>query len=93
MIVQKYCHNVAILYQIPNRGFIRKGYQADCVLIDMHSTWIAEDASSLYKCQWTPFHGTTFHSTILKTWVNGTCVYDEGQWNETVKGQSLIFSR
>ena len=93
MVVEKYCHNVATLYQIPNRGFIRKGYQADCVLIDLNQSWIANDEQTLYKCKWTPFAGTPFHSKVVKTWVNGTCVYDNGSWNEQTKGQALIFSR
>jgi dihydroorotase len=93
MIVEKYCHNVATLYQIPNRGFVKKGYQADCVLIDMNQPWVANDENSLYKCGWTPFNETTFHSKVVKTWVNGICVFDDGVWNEQTKGQALIFSR
>jgi dihydroorotase len=93
MIVEKYCHNVATLYQIPNRGFIRKGYQADCVLIDMNHPWVANDENTLYKCGWTPFAGSTFHSKVVKTWINGVCVFDDGKWNEQTKGQALIFSR
>jgi dihydroorotase len=93
MIVEKMSHNVAGLYQIPDRGFIKKGFKADCVLVDLNSPWLATDEDSLYKCKWTPFHGTTFQSKVLKTWVNGICVFDEGNWNENIKGQALTFSR
>jgi dihydroorotase len=93
MIVEKMSHNVAGLYQIPDRGFIKKGFKADCVLVDLNSPWLATDEESLYKCKWTPFNGTTFQSKVLKTWVNGICVFDEGNWNETIKGQALTFSR
>ncbi len=92
-IVQKAAHNVATLYQIPNRGFIRPGYQADLVLVNLNQPWLAKDDNSAYLCQWTPFHGHLFKSQIITTFVNGFAVYDKGNWNESVRGQRLQFAR
>ncbi len=92
-VVQKACHNVAILYNINNRGFIRKGFKADLVMVNLNTTWLATDENSLYKCQWTPFHNTLFHNKVEQTWVNGRSVYNNGQFDESVKGQQLTFNR
>ena len=92
-VVQKASHNVALLYNVANRGFIRKGYQADLVMVDLNTTWLATDDNSLYKCKWTPFHNTLFHNKVERTWINGRCVYNNGQFDEQVKGQQLTFQR
>ncbi|MEN9332873.1 MAG: hypothetical protein RLY35_53 [Bacteroidota bacterium] len=92
-VVQKACHNVALLYNISNRGFIKKGYKADLVLVDLNATWLATDENSLYKCQWTPFNNTLFHNRVEKTWVNGHCAYDNGVFDEKIKGEQLTFNR
>jgi len=88
-IVEKMCHNPAILYRIKKRGFILEGYFADLVLVDMDSSWTVSKENILYKCGWSPLEGTTFHSRILKTWVNGHLAYEEGKFHEEVKGKSL----
>ncbi len=88
-IVEKMCHSPAILYRIKKRGFIREGYFADLVLVDMDSSWTVSKENILYKCGWSPLEGTTFHSRILKTWVNGHLAYEEGKFHEEVKGKSL----
>ena len=92
-IVQKTAHNVATLYQIPNRGFIQPGFQADLVLVNLNQPWLAKDENSAYLCQWTPFHGHLFKSQVVSTFVNGHRVYNNGQWNENVRGQRLQFAR
>jgi len=88
-ITEKMCHNPAILYRIKSRGFIREGYFADLVLVDLDSSYTVSSKNILYKCGWSPLEGTTFHSLINKTFVNGNMVYDNGQFNETHKGMSL----
>lgn len=92
-IVEKMCHNPAILFNIYKRGFIREGYKADLCLIDPENPWTVSRNNILYKCGWSPFEGTTFRSKIAKTLVNGTVVYDNGVFNEAYRGQQLVFNR
>jgi dihydroorotase len=91
-IVEKMCHGPAILYRIPNRGFIRKGYCADLVLVDPDDPWMVEKENILYKCGWSPFEGVTFKSRITHTWVNGHLVFDQGRFDESEKGHRLTFN-
>ena len=91
-IVEKMCHAPAILYRIHNRGYIRKGFAADLVLIDPDDPWTVAQDNILYKCGWSPFVGVTFKSRITHTWVNGCLVYDRGKFDESQKGQRLIFN-
>lgn len=88
-IVEKMAHNPAILYRIQQRGFIREGYFADLVLVDMNTSWTVSKENILYKCGWSPLEGTTFHSQVTHTFVNGYLVYDNGQFHEEVKGMAL----
>ena len=88
-IVEKMCHNPAILYRIEKRGFIREGYYADLTLIDLNSKWTVAKDNILYKCAWSPLEGTTFQTKVIKTFVNGNLVYDNGHFDERVKGQAL----
>lgn len=88
-IVEKMCHNPAILYQIDRRGYIREGYYADLTLVDLDSPWTVSKENILYKCGWSPLEDTTFHSQILKTWVNGHLVFDQGTFDESSKGMAL----
>ncbi len=92
-VVEKMCHNPALLFQVKNRGFIRPGYAADLVLVDMNNPWTVEKQNILYKCGWSPMEGTTFRAKIIKTFVNGRLVYNRGAINENVRGQRLLFSR
>lgn len=89
-IVEKMCHNPAILYRIDKRGFIREGYKADLVLVDMSSNWVVDKENILYKCGWSPLEGTLFSTKVTQTFVNGNLVYDNGVFDETVKGEPLI---
>lgn len=92
-IVEKMCHHPAILFQIDKRGFIREGYKADLVLVDLNNPWKVSTDNILYKCKWSPFEGTTFKSKVVKTFVNGNLVYDNGNFDETNKGERLKFNR
>jgi dihydroorotase len=92
-IVEKMCHNPAILFNIKGRGFLREGYKADLCLINPDNPWTVTKENILYKCGWSPFEGTTFRSGVAKTIVNGTVVYDNGVINENYRGQRLQFDR
>ncbi|WP_028872023.1 dihydroorotase [Psychroserpens burtonensis] len=91
-IVEKMCHNPAILYGITNRGFIRKGYYADLTLVDLNNQWTVAKDNLLYKCAWSPLEGTTFHTKIIQTFVNGKLIYDHGIFQENSFGMPIEFS-
>lgn len=91
-LVEKMCHAPADLFRVENRGYIRSGYQADLVLVNPNHSWTVTPENILYKCGWSPFEGTTFDSAVTKTWVNGQMVYDNGSFDETVRGQRLLFN-
>jgi len=88
-IAEKMCHNPATLYNIEKRGFIREGYWADLTIVDLNAEWTVSKENILYKCGWSPIEGTTFQTKITQTFVNGTLVYDNGVFNENIKGLPL----
>lgn len=92
-LVEKSCHNPAILFQINKRGFIKEGYFADLVLVDMNNPWTVDKENILYQCGWSPFEGTTFQSKITHTFVNGNLVYQNGNFISNVNGKRLEFNR
>ena len=92
-LVEKMCHAPAELFRIDRRGFIRKGYYADLVLIDLNKPFNVNSSNILYKCKWSPFEGYTFRSSVNKTFVNGNLVYDNGKVNKQKKGSRLLFNR
>ena len=92
-VVEKMCHNPAILFNVDKRGFIRKGYHADLVLVDLESNNTVKRKDVLYKCRWSPMEGETFHSTVISTFVNGNKVYNRGEFCEEKKGERLKFNR
>jgi dihydroorotase len=92
-IVQKMSHNVAILFQIDRRGFIREGYYADLVLVDPQQSWTVKRENILAKCGWSPFEGQTFQSAVTHTWISGHLAYAEGKFNESKMGQRMVFDR
>jgi len=92
-IVQKMCHNPAILFNVKERGFIKVGYKADLVLVNIDSPWVVKKDNILYKCGWSPFEGTLFNSKITHTFVNGNLVYNNGVFNEDFKGERIEFDR
>ena len=92
-LVQKACHNPSILFQIKNRGFIKEGYYADLVLVDLKSKTRVTKKSLLYKCKWSPFEKSIFDAKIIMTFVNGFRVFDNGIINDNLVGQQLEFNR
>jgi dihydroorotase len=92
-IAEKMSHAVADCFQIKNRGYIREGYFADVVMVDLEKKYTVSEQNILYKCGWSPLENFTFAATILKTFVNGNLVWNNGEINDTVKGQRLQFDR
>ncbi len=92
-VVEKMCHNPARLFKIEKRGYIKKGYYADLVLIDTKKSQLISKENILYKCGWSPFEGTTFHSEVTHTFVNGHLMYHKGVFNDHIKGKRLLFER
>lgn len=92
-IVELMCHNPAILYQLSRRGFIREGYHADLALVDLGVERVITNDSVHYKCGWTPYAGTTVHSKVTHTFVNGNLVFENGLFHEDFRGEALTFSR
>lgn len=92
-IVEKMCHNPAILFEIKQRGFIKQGYKADLVLVDLYAPWTVNKSNILYKCGWSPFEGFTFKSRVSHTLVNGKIVYKNMEFAKTKNAQRLEFNR
>lgn len=93
-IVDKMCHKPAICFDVKERGFIREGHFADVVLVDVNQpTKVGDEGTVLYKCGWSPFEGYTFNSSIISTFVNGHLAYNKGIFDESVKGDRLLFTR
>lgn len=92
-IVEKTSHSVADLFQVEKRGYIREGYHADLVLVDLNNPWQVNKSNILYHCGWSPFEGNTFQSKVIKTFVNGHLAYDNGKFDESQKGMRLRFDR
>lgn len=92
-VVEKMCHAPAICFQVERRGFIREGYWADLVLVDPVAKTRVDKPNLLYKCGWSPFEGTTFGTRVTHTFVNGNLVYNNGRFDESVKGQRMLFER
>jgi dihydroorotase len=92
-IVELMCHNPATIFGVQHRGFIREGYAADLVVVDLDLPWQVEKDNVLYRCGWSPMEGTRFRSSVLHTFVNGKHVFDNGKINASVRGEALRFSR
>ncbi|GAA3634124.1 dihydroorotase [Flavivirga jejuensis] len=92
-VVEKMCHNPAILFQIARRGFIKEGYFADLVLVDLNNPWTVNKDNILYKCEWSPFEGATFKSRITHTFLNGSLVYQNSKFSDVKAAQRLTFNR
>lgn len=92
-IAEKMCHNPAILFQIEKRGFIKEGYHADLVLVDLNNPWTVTKDNILYKSKWSPFEGSTFKSRISHTFVNGKLAYKNFKVYDEPHGQRLTFIR
>jgi len=92
-IAEKMSHNVADIYRIRERGYIREGYHADLVLIDLYRPWQVTPNNLFYKCGWSPLSGERFTSTIMQTFVNGNLVFDRGKIANSAKRKRLLFEK
>jgi dihydroorotase len=92
-IAEKMSHAVADCFEIEDRGYIREGYFADLVMVDINKTTTVTKQNILYKCGWSPLEGFVFPATIEKTMVSGTMVYGNGVWDESMMGKRLLFDR
>ncbi|NNJ71052.1 MAG: dihydroorotase [Kiritimatiellales bacterium] len=93
MVAEKTAHNPARIFQVLERGFIREGYWADLTLVDTEKPHTVSKENILYKCGWSPFEGVTFQSSIAATIVSGQLAYADGQINDEIRGQRLLFNR
>ncbi|MFI1745071.1 dihydroorotase [Thalassobellus sediminis] len=92
-IVEKMCHNPAILFQVEKRGYIKEGYFADLILVDLNNPWTVTKDNILYKCGWSPFEATTFKSRITHTFLNGALVYQNAKVSDVKAAKRLTFNR
>ena len=92
-LVEKMSHAVATCFNISERGFIREGYFADLVIVDLGTPSVVNSGNILYKCGWSPLEGFEFPATITHTFVNGHLVYGNGAFDESQWGQRLRFDR
>ena len=92
-IVNKMCHAPADCFQLKERGFIKEGFYADLVVVDIQKAWTVAKENILYQCAWSPFEGQEFKSSVSQTFVNGNLVYNEGVFDESTRGMRLEFDR
>ncbi|MCD2257893.1 dihydroorotase [Psychroserpens luteolus] len=92
-IAQKMAHNPSILFQVEKRGYIREGYYADLVIVDINNPWTVKKENILYHCGWSPFEGTTFKSRVTHTLLNGTLVYNNFKVLDVKAAKRLTFDR
>lgn len=92
-VIEKMCHNPAILFEIEKRGFVKEGYKADLVLVDLNESYTVSKENILYKCGWSPLENETFHSKITHTFVNGNLAYENGNFSDEKSGERLLFER
>ena len=92
-VVEKMCHNPAILFEIEKRGFVKEGYKADLVLVDLNKEYTVSKENILYKCGWSPLENEIFHSKITHTFVNGNLAYEKGRFSDEKFGERLLFER
>ena len=92
-VVEKMSHTPAICFQVAERGYVREGYYADLVLVDMNKPTTVTKENILYKCGWSPFEGHSFPSSIKYTLVNGHVAYENGKIDDTVSGKRILYNR
>lgn len=92
-LVHKMCHAPAEIFQVSKRGFIREGYFADLVLVDLNQPWTVSPNNILSKCKWSPFEGHTFKAKVDYTFVNGAIAYHNDEVNDSIRGQRITFDR
>lgn len=92
-LVEKMCHAPATCFQLKNRGFVREGYQADLVLVNLSQSTTIRKQNILYKCGWSPLEGVTLPATITHCFINGHLALANGVFDESMQGQRLLFDR
>ena len=92
-MVEKMCHAPADIFQVKDRGYIKEGFYADLVLVDLNDSWEVNKDNVLSKCGWSPFEGYTFNSKVTHTIVSGHLAYENGNFDESIKGQRITFDR
>lgn len=92
-VIEKMCHAPTECFQLAERGYLREGYKADIVLVDINKAWTVHPDNVYYKCGWSPLEGREMKGTIEKTFVNGNLIYDDGTFNDDIKGERLSFNR
>ena len=92
-MVEKMCHAPADIFQVKDRGYIKEGFYADLVLVDLNDAWEVNKENVLSKCGWSPFEGYTFNSKVTHTIVSGHLAYENGNFDESIKGQRITFDR
>jgi dihydroorotase len=92
-MVEKMSHAPAVCFQIKERGYLREGYFADCVIVDLQQATMVDKTNIHYKCGWSPLEEHTFPAAITHTFVSGHLAYENGAFHESVKGQRLLFNR
>ena len=92
-MVEKMCHNPAILFRMEERGFLREGYHADLILVEPNQPWNVNKQNILYKCGWSPFEGNLFKSKVTHTFVGGHLAFKDGKIDDSVLGARLVFDR
>ncbi len=92
-VVEKMCHAPADCFHVENRGYAREGYFADLVLFDLNKKWTVNKSNILYKCNWSPFDGYEFSGKVMQTFVNGNLVLNDGNFDESSRGERLKFDR
>ena len=92
-IVQKMCHNPAILFDVNKRGFLKEGFYADLVIFNLNNPWKVSLENLMYKCNWSPFEDKTFKSRVLYTIINGNIVYSKGKITDSKMGMKIEFIR
>jgi dihydroorotase len=92
-IAEKTAHHVAECFQITERGYIREGYWADLAIVDMQTPYTVSKSNIEYQCGWSPLEGHTFPHSISHTFVSGHLAYQTGKFDESKKGERLLFTR
>lgn len=92
-IVEKMCHNPSILFQIEKRGFVKEGFYADLVIVNLNNPWKVSKENIAYKCGWSPFEASTFQSKISHTFVNGHLAYENGDFSAEKRAKRLTYNR
>ncbi|MBN2276039.1 MAG: dihydroorotase [Bacteroidales bacterium] len=92
-VIDRMCHAPADIFGIENRGYIREGYYADLVLVDLNNPWIVNKDNILYKCRWSPLEGRTFHAKVTHTFINGNLVFENNRFIDAPPGMRLRFNR